>query len=131
MAYDKFLKYKEAIEKDLKIDQFNIHNKVNDIPSLKHYWVAKLIEAKIEIKQLEKKKKDLIKKVNESAEVGLKLSTASMNNVISKSPVIAEINEQIEELELIIEYLEKAEKIFNSTTYDLKNAIELMKMEAM
>lgn len=131
MAYDKFLKYKEAIEKDLKIDQFNIHNKVNDIPSLKHYWVAKLIEAKIEIKQLEKKKKDLIKKVNESAEVGLKLSTASMNNVISKSPVIAEINEQIEELELIIEYLEKAEKIFNSTTYDLKNAIELMKMESM
>ena len=131
MAYDKFLKYKEAIEKDLKIDQFNIHNKVNDIPSLKHYWVAKLIESKIEIKQLEKKKKDLIKKVNESAEVGLKLSTASMNNVISKSPVIAEINEQIEELELIIEYLEKAEKIFNSTTYDLKNAIELMKMESM
>jgi chaperonin cofactor prefoldin len=131
MAYDKFLKYKEAIEKDLKIDQFNIHNKVNDIPSLKHYWVAKLIEAKIEIKQLEKKKKDLIKKVNESADVGLKLSTASMNNVIAKSPVIAEINEQIEELELIIEYLEKAEKIFNSTTYDLKNAIELMKMEAM
>ena len=131
MAYDKFLKYKEAIEKDLKIDQFNIHNKVNDIPSLKHYWVAKLIEAKIEIKQLEKKKKELIKKVNESAEVGLKLSTASMNNVIAKSPVIAEINEQIEELELIIEYLEKAEKIFNSTTYDLKNAIELMKMEAM
>ena len=131
MAYDKFLKYKEAIEKDLKIDQFNIHNKVNDIPSLKHYWVAKLIEAKIEIKQLEKKKKDLIKKVNESAEVGLKLSTTSMNNVIAKSPVIAEINEQIEELELIIEYLEKAEKIFNSTTYDLKNAIELMKMESM
>ena len=131
MAYDKFLKYKEAIEKDLKIDQFNIHNKVKDIPSLKHYWVAKLIESKIEIKQLEKKKKDLIKKVNESAEVGLKLSTASMNNVISKSPVIAEINEQIEELELIIEYLEKAEKIFNSTTYDLKNAIELMKMESM
>jgi hypothetical protein len=131
MAYDKFLKYKEAIEKDLKIDQFNIHNKVNDIPSLKHYWVAKLIESKIEVKQLEKKKKELIKKVNESAEVGLKLSAASMNNVIAKSPVIAEINEQIEELELIIEYLEKAEKIFNSTTYDLKNAIELMKMESM
>ena len=54
-----------------------------------------------------------------------------MNNVISKSPVINEINEKIEELELIVEYLEKAEKIFNSTTYDLKNAIELMKMESM
>ena len=38
---------------------------------------------------------------------------------------------EIEELELVIEYLEKAEKIFSSTTYDLKNAIELMKMEQM
>ena len=131
MAYETFLKYKEAIERDLKIDQFNIHNKVNDIPSLKHFWVAKLIESKIEIKKLQCKKTDLIKKVNESQDVGIKLSTSSMNSVIAKSPVIAEINEQIEELELIVEYLEKAEKIFNSTTYDLKNAIELMKMEQM
>ena len=51
--------------------------------------------------------------------------------MIANSPVISEINEQIEELELVIEYLEKAEKIFNSTTYDLKNAIELMKMEQL
>lgn len=131
MAYETFIKYKEAIERDLKIDQFNIHNKVNDIPSLKHFWVAKLIESKIEIKKLQRKKTDLIKKVNESQDVGIKLSTSSMNSVIAKSPVIAEINEQIEELELIVEYLEKAEKIFNSTTYDLKNAIELMKMEQM
>lgn len=131
MAYETFLKYKEAIERDLKIDQFNIHNKVNDIPSLKHFWVAKLIESKIEIKKLQRKKTDLIKKVNESQDVGIKLSTSSMNSVIAKSPVIAEINEHIEELELIVEYLEKAEKIFNSTTYDLKNAIELMKMEQM
>ena len=131
MAYETFIKYKEAVEHDLKIDQFNIHDKVNDIPSLKHFWVAKLIESKIEIKKLQKEKATLIKKLSEHGDIGIKLSTASMNNVISKSPVINEINEKIEELELIVEYLEKAEKIFNSTTYDLKNAIELMKMESM
>jgi hypothetical protein len=37
----------------------------------------------------------------------------------------------IQELELIIEYLEKTEKIFSSMTYDLKNAIELMKLEQL
>ena len=131
MAYETFIKYKEAVERDLKIDQFNIHDKVNEIPSLKHFWVAKLIESKIEIKKLQKEKAALIKKLSEHSDIGIKLSTASMNNVISKSPVINEINEKIEELELIVEYLEKAEKIFNSTTYDLKNAIELMKMESM
>lgn len=131
MIYEKFIAYKEGIEKDLKIDQFNIHNKVNDIPSLKHYWVAKLIESKIELKNLQKKKNQLIKKVNESAEVGIHFSAQTAKTLMSKSPVISEINEEIEEMELIIEYLEKAEKIFSSTTYDIKNAIELMKMESM
>ena len=131
MVFEKFLKYKEAIEKDLKIDQFNIHNKVNEIPSLKHFWVAKLIESKIELKNLQRKKSELIKKVKESQQIGLKLSISSLKEIEEKSPVLHEINEQIEEMELVVEYLEKAEKVFSSTTYDLKNAIELMKMEQM
>lgn len=131
MAFEKFLKYKEAIENDLKIDQFNIHNKVNEIPSLKHFWVAKLIESKIELKKLQKKKNELLKKVRESQQIGLKLSVSSLKEMEEKSPVLNEINEQIEEMELIVEYLEKTEKVFSSTTYDLKNAIELMKMEQM
>ena len=131
MSFERFIRYKEAVEKDLKIDQFNIHNKVNDIPSLKHYWVAKLIESKIELKKLQKKKSELIKKVTETEDIGLKLSYDSKNKLLAKSPIVAEINEQIEEMELIIEYLEKTEKIFSSTTYDLKNAIELMKMETL
>lgn len=131
MSYEKFIRYKEAIEKDLKIDQFNIHNKVNEIPSLKHFWVAKLIESKIELKNLQRKKSELLKKVRESQQVGLKLSVSSLKEIEEKSPVLHEINEQIEEMELVVEYLEKAEKVFSSTTYDLKNAIELMKMEQM
>lgn len=131
MVFEKFFKYKEAIEKDLKIDQFNIHAKVNEIPSLKHFWVGKLIESKIDLKKLQHKKTELIKKVQNSGDIGLKLSLQSTKEMLAKSPVIAEINEEIEELELIIEYLEKAEKIFSSTTYDIKNAIELMKLEQL
>ena len=73
----------------------------------------------------------MIKKVQNSGDIGLKLSLQSTKEMLAKSPVIAEINEEIEELELIIEYLEKAEKIFSSTTYDIKNAIELMKLEQL
>lgn len=131
MSYEKFVRYKEAIEKDLKIDQFNIHNKVNEIPSLKHFWVSKLIESKIELKNLQRKKAELLKKVRESQQVGLKLSVSSLKEMEEKSPVLHEINEHIEEMELIVEYLEKTEKVFSSTTYDLKNAIELMKMEQL
>lgn len=131
MIFTKFEAYKEAIEKDLKIDQFNIHDKINQIPSLKHYWVGKLIESKIELKTLHKKKEEIIKKVQSSAEADLKLSVGSVKEMISKSTVIKEINDEIEELELVVEYLEKVEKIFNSTTYDIKNAIEIMKLEQL
>jgi hypothetical protein len=131
MAFEKFLKYKEAIENDLKIDQFNIHNKINEIPSLKHFWVAKLIESKIDLKKLQKRKSELLKKVRESQQVGLKLSLSSLKEIEEKSPILSDINQEIEETELIIEYLEKTEKIFSSATYDIKNAIELMKMESL
>jgi hypothetical protein len=131
MNYEKFLTFKEAIEKDLKIDQFNIHNKANEIVSLKHFWVAKLIESKIDLKKLQKKKTELLKKVRESQQVGLKLSLGSLKEIEEKSPILSDINQEIEETELIIEYLEKTEKIFSSATYDIKNAIELMKMESL
>lgn len=131
MTFEKFLTYKEAIEKDLKIDQFNIHNKANEIVSLKHYWVAKLIESKIDLKKLQKRKSELLKKVRESQQVGLKLSLSSLKEIEEKSPILSDINQEIEETELIIEYLEKTEKIFSSATYDIKNAIELMKMESL
>ena len=131
MNYEKFLTFKEAIEKDLKIDQFNIHNKANEIVSLKHFWVAKLIESKIDLKKLQKKKAELLKKVRESQQVGLKLSLGSLKEIEEKSPILSDINQEIEETELIIEYLEKTEKIFSSATYDIKNAIELMKMESL
>ena len=39
-----------------------------------------------------------------------------------KNNISDEYMEEIEEVELVIENLEKAEKIFSSTTYDLKNA---------
>ena len=131
MNYEKFLTFKQAIENDLKIDQFNIHNKANEIVSLKHFWVAKLIESKIDLKRLQKKKSELLKKVRESQQVGLKLSLSSLKEIEEKSPILSDINQEIEETELIIEYLEKAEKIFSSATYDIKNAIELMKMESL
>ena len=38
---------------------------------------------------------------------------------------------KINEEKLIVEFLEKIEKIFSSLTYDIKNIIEIMKLEQM
>ncbi len=42
---------------------------------------------------------------------------------------IKDIDSQISENKIIIEFLEKVEKIFNSMTFDIKNLTEIMKLE--
>ena len=39
------------------------------------------------------------------------------------------LNNKIKELEYVIELLEKVEKNFNSMTYDIKNIVEILKLE--
>jgi len=42
---------------------------------------------------------------------------------------VALLNKKIKELEYVVELLEKVEKNFNSMTYDIKNVIEILKLE--
>jgi hypothetical protein len=42
-----------------------------------------------------------------------------------------EISEKISNEELIIEFLEKTEKTFSAVGFDIKNIIEIMKMEQL
>ena len=42
-----------------------------------------------------------------------------------------DINQQIKEHKLVIEFLEKSEKIFSSLTFDIKNLVEIIKLETM
>ena len=40
-------------------------------------------------------------------------------------------NQQIKELELVIELLEKTEKTFSETVYSIKNVVQLMQLEQL
>ena len=44
---------------------------------------------------------------------------------------MVELQHQIDDQELIIEFLEKTEKTFTSLSFDIKNIIEIMKMETL
>lgn len=128
MASELFERYKKDIEKDLDINRMNLGDKVFNVPAIKHFWVAKLIEAKRNLRELNVlKKKTLNDLSNDDKVIALKLSSAK--NVLNNLPSIQEINNQIEETEEIIEYLTYAEKIFNYLGNDIKNIIDLLKME--
>jgi hypothetical protein len=56
-------KYISEINEDLKINDLNIKEVQMRLPSRKHFWVARMIDAKINKTKLYKQKKQLIKEL--------------------------------------------------------------------
>jgi hypothetical protein len=132
MAWENFEKIVQDIEKDLKIDRMNMDEKSLQIPSIKHYWIAELYRSKIKIQALERKKKDLFKAFAESDRVmEIGLSKDAIQRQFNSTKKVQEINEQLEELKIIVEYLEDAKFVLGRVTDDLKNRIELEKVERL
>ena len=123
--------YKKEIIEDTKIDQFNILDKQLMLPTIKHKWVSRLIDCKKNLNRLFKKKKDIKKIVIEQIQDSIpkSLPKAALDIKIEGSEKVKEINDDIEKYELLVEYLEKVEKIFSSMSFDIKNATDLIKME--
>ena len=126
-------RYINEIEEDLKIDQFNIKEASLKSPGRKHFWVSRLINHKRNLQSLENKKLDLKKQIMDQIhdQSPVKLSTYTVYKTSDDSGMIREIQVKINEEKLIIEFLEKTEKIFSSLTYDIKNIIEIMKLEQL
>lgn len=131
MAWEQFEKIVKDIEKDLKIDRMNMDEKSLQIPSIKHYWVAELYRTKIQIQKLEKAKKERMKQVqaNQVSEIGL--SKSSIMAQVNNDELIIKINDKLEELKIIVEYLEDVKYVLGRVTDDLKNRIELEKVERL
>jgi hypothetical protein len=123
--------YKKEIIEDTKIDQINILDKQLMLPSLKHKWVSRLIDSKKNLNKFNKKKKDIKKIVVEQIQndIPKNLPKAALDLKIEGSEKVKEINDEIEKYELLIDYLERVEKIFSSMSFDLKTATDLIKME--
>lgn len=128
------LKYSEELQKDMYIDELNLTQVALMLPAIKHKWVSRLIFAKHQIFKFEKLKKDskdsIISKIkNESTKLSLLAIDNSINNNDEFKKTSSKIDEEIEELKLTVLYLEKVENIFKNMTYDIKNIIDLNKLE--
>jgi hypothetical protein len=126
-------KYIKEIEEDLKITEFNIKDASLKSPGRKHYWVSRLIYHKKNLYSLEKERSSLIKKISKELQhqSPVKLTNVTLEQAVVHSDPIKEINDKISGEKLVIEFLEKTEKTFSSLTYDIKNIVEIMKLEQM
>lgn len=119
------------LEKDVKIDQFNIRDCQMKLPAYKHKWVGRLMRHKQEVVKLNQKKQSLKKVVISKIQNAstYKISKPAAEKAASTHDSIVDITNQINELNVIIEFLEKSERILSSMTFDIKNLVEIMKLE--
>lgn len=123
--------YMKELAEDTCIDEFTMKDVQMKLPAIKHKWAGRLIRSKIELAGLEKKKNiiidDAVRQLIEKSPV--KLSVPLARNRVIDLDSVKNINDEINNLELIIEFLGKMERILNSMTFDIKNLTEIMKLE--
>ena len=126
-------KYIEEITKDLYLDDFNIKESQMRLPAKKHFWVARLMDAKINrntfIRNKKHLKKELVKKVIIDSPV--KISQSAAESAAERHDSVSKLNDSISEQDSIIEYLEKVEKIMGQMHWEIKNIIDINKMEQL
>jgi hypothetical protein len=124
-------RYIKEIEADLVIYEINLRDVQLRLPSKKHFWVARLIKHKIEINNYKKQKEELKRILVEKVVVDspVVVSKALAERKVDDLTEMNILNNKIKELEYVIELLEKVEKNFNSMTYDIKNIVEILKLE--
>jgi len=124
-------KYIEEIGEDLVLNDLNLKERQMRLPARKHFWVGRLIEAKIKrndlIGEKNKLKKELVKKVIEDSPV--RINQTSAEAATEKYASVDKLNNSIREQDTIIEYLEKVEKILGNMHWEIKNVIDMNKME--
>jgi len=124
-------KYNEEIKKYVTVDEFNMKQVQMDLPATRHYWVGRLMYHKQEILKLKKLRKEAQKKIADKLEhespVGLNPKT--LEQAQQNHPLIAKIDGQITEHDLIVEYLGKIEANFRSLSFDIKNLISIVQLE--
>ena len=123
--------YIEQIEEDVKISELNVKDRQMMLPALKHKYAGLLIRAKVDLSKMYGKRKGLLIQIAEKLKEKspYELSDANAEKMAQGHEDIKAYAEKISMKKLEIELFEKAERIFSSMTFDIKNLVEIMKLE--
>lgn len=124
-------KYIQELERDVILDELNMKESALMLPAKKAKWVSRLMLEKTALADLNKKKHQIIKAAVEEVkkESAVRLAQPILEKAAEKHPMVEDIIIKIREKEILIEFLEKVEKTMQSLGFDIKNLIELIKME--
>ena len=123
--------YVGELRDDAKVDELSLKEKALLMPGIKAKWVSRLIMHKNAIRGLEKQKSKIVKELSEKIkkESPIKLHTAVLIDKVESLEPIKELNDKIADEKLLIDFLERAEKIFSSMSFDISNIIKIVQLE--
>jgi hypothetical protein len=121
------------MDEDVKFDDFSLKDTQMKLPAIKHKWVGRLIRHKNDLNRAKAERFTLVKALAEKLKKTspYKLSDAAAEKACYKHEDVVKLSSSIQEYDLIIEFLEKTERVLNSMTYDIKNIVEIMKLETL
>lgn len=125
-------KYLDEFNNDVSLDRMNLEDKQLRLPGIRAKWVGRLINHKKQDYKLQEIRHEAIKESikNVSATSPVELSESTLSKSAQTSSIVKKIDAEIIDNKLIIEFLEKCERITASITYDIKNIIDILKMES-
>lgn len=128
---DLLLEYHQKIEEFLKIDEMNMKDAQMALPSVRHYWVGRLMNHKQQINKLKKTKEKATKTLRERIEneSPIGLSPKTISDSVAKHEVMQKIDEEIVAHELLVEYLTKVESNLRDTQYGMNNLTKIITLE--
>lgn len=130
MSEDLLTRYQNQYIEFATLNDFTLESRAKQVPAEKHFWVCRLIDAKILrdklLKQKVKTKKSLEQKLAKESPVIL---TRQIMEDLDNTPTLETLNQEIKNLDYLIEYLEHLVKSISFIAQDIKNIIEIKKLE--
>ena len=126
-------KYIKEMADDVVVDEFTLKETQLKLPALKHKWVGRLVRHKGTLGKLYSERGNVVKALADQVRDAstYQVTAPTAEKAAKKHHKVRAIDDQINEQKLIIEFLEKSERIFSSMTYDIRNITEIMKLETL
>lgn len=123
--------YLQEAEIDTTLDRLSISDTQERLVNNKHKWAARLIQHRYKVNKYNTEKnitiENLIKEYQNNQPVAVSKNIAE--KAIINDPSIIKINFKIENELLIIDFLDKIYKNVSFATNDIKNLVEIIKLE--
>lgn len=124
--------YIDELKEDCIVNELNLKDTALRTPAIKAKWVSRLIMHKRNVIKLNKEKEKILNFVVNNIKNSKSPVTAPIALIqkqASNSDDVRTIDSKIKDEQLLVDLLEKYEKIISSMTFDIKNITEILKLE--